>query len=146
MRPPFLTWLALALTFVLAFALGLASAPVQKDAPQVTPAEGSAPDPRVFGAVLSAVEQYHAASRTASPWQLSVDPRSGTIQSTWYSVHKGEVWLKVQASVWGQHYRVDVYQRVGLFLQHTTKTGRSAQLERTLQEHISTLLAGSPHT
>jgi hypothetical protein len=91
------------------------------------------------------VEQHHLArSQTVSPWALAIDPRAGTIQSTWYSDHKGEVWLKVQISVWSSFFRVDVYQRVGLFPPHVIRGSHWSTLtERAIQERIAGILASS---
>jgi hypothetical protein len=140
-RHSYLPWLIAAMIAIVAFGSGLALAPVQRDAPAPIPRPERPPDARVFAVVLSTLEQEHLSRhRTASPWHLSIDPARGTIESTWYSDHKGEVWLKVQAVVFGPHFRIDVFQRVWLFSRYATRTEWSSRVEVSLQESISKAL------
>jgi len=130
---------------VAAFTVGLWVAPVPRDVPALSSAADAPPDPHVFAAARTGVEQHLIArSQTASLLSLAVDPRAGTIQSAWYSDHKGEVWLKVQVSVWSSFFRVDVYQRVGLVSPHAIRGSHWSTLtERAIQERISGLLESS---
>jgi hypothetical protein len=53
----------------------------------------------------------------------------------WFHVHKGEVALKAQIVVWGQLYRIDVWQRVWLG-GRIEKTWSSRVTEKGIQEQI----------
>ncbi len=53
---------------------------------------------------------------------IEVDQEKGTIETNWFPEHKGEIRLKVQIVVWGDSYRVDVWQKAGWLFPAIEKT------------------------
>ena len=71
---------------------------------------------------------------------IDVNKQKGLIQTSWYDDHKGEVHIKVQIIVWGTHFHVDAWQKVGLVFKDIRKTEWSQWTERKIQENIEKLL------
>jgi hypothetical protein len=67
------------------------------------------------------------------------DPQAGSLRSSTFVVHKGEVQLKAELRTWGPHFRVDVWQNlpVLVFFERWKKnTHWSCVVERGLQNYL----------
>ena len=96
--------------------------------------------PQVFLAAVNGLEAYRNTRPYKDKWHISKSEPNGTIETDWYPEHKGEVTLKVQIAVWGNSFRVDVWQAVGL-LPSATKTEWSRRAERHIQAAIESQLS-----
>lgn len=73
------------------------------------------------------------------PIEFKEDPEAGSIKSSAFVVHKGEVQLTAELQTWGSHFRVDVSQNlpVLLFFERWEKnTHWSCLVERHLQNYL----------
>lgn len=97
------------------------------------------PNPTVFKTVIQALENFRDQHPFKDQWVITPDQSRGTIETNWFPNHKGEVLLKVQISVWGNSFHLDVWQKVSL-TNEIVKTERSRLTEMGVQLEIDTLL------
>jgi hypothetical protein len=99
--------------------------------------EFSPPDTRILEAARRGLEEYRDARRYKKEWLIAVNQQRGTIETNWFPEHKGEIRLKVQIVVWGNSFRVDVWQKVGWLYSSIEKTEWSRRTERHIQDVIN---------
>nr|HNH83463.1 hypothetical protein [Acidobacteriota bacterium] len=97
------------------------------------------PNSIVFKKIIQALENFRDQRPFKDQWVITPDQSRGTIETNWFPNHKGEVMLKVQISVWGNSFHLDVWQKVSL-TNEIVKTERSRLTEMGLQLEIDTLL------
>ncbi|MCI0371999.1 MAG: hypothetical protein L0214_11635 [candidate division NC10 bacterium] len=103
------------------------------------------PDARVLKAAKLGLERYRESRPYKKEWVIEIDEQKGVIETNWFPEHKGEVQLKVQVVVWGESFRVDVWQKVGWLVSSIEKTDWSRRTERSIQDTIKTqLTTGTP--
>jgi hypothetical protein len=105
--------------------------------------EFAPPDAHVLRTARAELERYRDTSRFKDEWSIRIDEQKGVIETNWFPEHKGEVKLKIQIVVWGDSFRVDVWQKVGWVFPSVEKTDRSRRTERHVQDLIRKRLANS---
>lgn len=98
-----------------------------------------APEAKVFEAAIKGLENYRNSRQYNKEWEIKVDKAKGVLETNWFPEHRGEVKLKVQIVVWANHFRVDVWQKVGV-MGTVKKTDWSRRTERHIQETIEKVL------
>lgn len=99
----------------------------------------AAPDTSVFEAAKKGLEEYLNTRPYKKEREIKTDKEKRTLETNWFPEHKGEVKLKVQIVVWSNHFRVDVWQKVGI-MGTVKKTDWSRRTERHIQETIEKIL------
>lgn len=98
------------------------------------------PSARVLKAAKLGLEKYRDTRQFKNEWLIHIDEQKGVIETNWFPEHKGEVRLKVQIVVWGDSFRVDVWQKMGWLFSSIEKTDGSRRTERHIQDTIKTQL------
>jgi hypothetical protein len=109
------------------------------DPPSAAAKDFATASPVVFSAAIRGLEMYRDTRPYKSEWKVASDPSSGIIETNWYPEHKGEVRLKIQISVWGESFRVDAWQKLGI-TSSVTKTEWSRRTERSVQNSVEAQL------
>ena len=102
-------------------------------------------DASVFEAAEKVVKNYCSGLHGVEKIRIRADAGSGVVETDWYPVRKGEVGEKVQALVWGDHFRVEVWHRAGRGrMKAPFKSEISRVVERRLQENLEEALKSGP--
>ncbi len=93
------------------------------------------PNVELFNKVSEALVAFKGTRQYSKEWKIETNLERGTIETNWFPEHKGEIWLKVQIAVWGDQYRIDVWQKHGLF-PTISKPEWARRYERNVQNAI----------
>jgi hypothetical protein len=104
--------------------------------PYVTAAP--APDQDLFYRIKAVIDQYRLELPWSAECDVQFDLQRGIIQTNWHPVHKGEVLQKVQVYIWGDMYRVDVWNKRA-FLAFLAKP-KKKELARTYEWKIQNMI------
>ncbi len=94
------------------------------------------PAPHVLKAAEQGLREFRNSRPYKDEWQILVDEKRGVVETNWYPEHKGEIRLRAIIAVWGDSFRVDVWQRVGWLFPSEEKTEWSRRTERHIQEAV----------
>ena len=97
-----------------------------------------AADPDVFKAVRESIKE-EGTYRFTRGFVYSESVDTGRIWTDWFSRHKGEIILKIDAYVTGKEYSVSVLQK-GFIIPSKKKTQRSKELEARIIKRIEAAL------
>ncbi len=98
------------------------------------------PAPHVLKAAEQGLREYRDSRAYKDEWQILVDEKRGIVETNWYSEHKGEVRLRAIIAVWGESFRVDVWQKVGWLFPTEEKTEWSRRTERHIQDAVQRVI------
>lgn len=94
-----------------------------------------APNPVIFNAALSEVKsKIKGYSKENLSDFIILDKEKGIIETDWFHFMKPEADFKFQVNVWGNYYRVDVWEQRNFY--GMNKTNYSVSFERYLQQDI----------
>jgi hypothetical protein len=104
-----------------------------------TQPERPKPNPVVFKAVRQAVRDY-ADSENRAIISITANVYDGTVRTNWFPVNKGETEVKVDASVVGERYSVEAWQRPWGIVRRPYKSARTRHAESYINKRIERLL------
>lgn len=97
---------------------------------------GMGPNPRVADAVATLFKPEQGGT---------ADYAAGTFTSAWFTAHKGEIKLKVEAGISGTFTRFEAWQDTGLFFKSPSKTDAARRQEQIYEGALQDLLAHDFH-
>jgi hypothetical protein len=93
-------------------------------------------DDDTFALVREEIRQIGIDPKKVFGFQIHEVNKARLIWTDWYQVHKGEVKLRIEAAVWKDNARFEVWQNTGWFFIRPEKTETARKLEQRLTENF----------
>ena len=102
---------------------------------------GTSADDDTFALAKEEIRQIGTDPKKVFGFQMHEVNKPSLIWTDWYQVHKGEVRLRIEAAVWKDNARFEVWQNTGWFLPGSffirpEKTEMARKLEQRLTENF----------